>query len=85
VVNVASIGAFLPTAGNATYAGTKAFLVTRTRALHRELRATGVRVQALCPGFTLDFLSQPSAAPQAALRACSYRVDGVIPSATVEG
>jgi len=52
VVNVASIGAFLPTAGNATYAGTKAFLVTWTRALHLELRGTGVRVQALCPGFT---------------------------------
>jgi uncharacterized protein len=52
VVNVASIGAFLPTAGNATYAGTKAFLVAWTRALHLELRGTGVRVQALCPGFT---------------------------------
>ena len=52
VVNVASIGAFLPTAGNATYAASKGFLVTWTRALHRELRGSGVRVQALCPGFT---------------------------------
>ena len=52
VVNVASISAFLPFANNVTYAATKRYLVTFTEALHHELKGTGVRVQALCPGFT---------------------------------
>ena len=31
---------------------TKAYLVTFSRALHGELAGTGVKIQALCPGFT---------------------------------
>jgi short-subunit dehydrogenase len=34
----------------ATYAATKAYVVTFTQLLHDELAGTGVRVQALCPG-----------------------------------
>lgn len=52
IINVASIGAFLPTSENATYCATKAFVVMFTRALAMETRGTGVRLQALCPGFT---------------------------------
>jgi short-subunit dehydrogenase len=52
IVNVSSIGGLLPSGGNVTYSGTKAFLVAFTRALDYELHGTGVRVQALCPGFT---------------------------------
>ncbi len=52
IVNVASMVAFLPLPGNVTYAGTKAFLVAFSRALQEELKGTGVRIQALCPGFT---------------------------------
>ena len=51
VVNVASLAAFIPLPGSATYSATKAFLVTLTQALAGELHGTGVRVQALCPGF----------------------------------
>ena len=52
VVNVASVMAFYPLPGSATYVATKSALVGFTRSLHTELQGTGVRVQALCPGFT---------------------------------
>ncbi len=52
IINVASVTAFVPLPGNVTYAGTKAFLVGFSQTLQAELRGTGVRVQALCPGFT---------------------------------
>jgi hypothetical protein len=52
IINVSSIAAFIPTPGNATYSATKAYLVTFSQALQTELAGTGVKVQALCPGFT---------------------------------
>ena len=52
IINVSSITAFLPLAGNAVYSGTKSFLNSFTQALSYELKNTGVKVQALVPGFT---------------------------------
>jgi len=52
IINVSSTAAFMPTQGNATYCATKAFLVTFSEALQRELLGTGIKIQALCPGFT---------------------------------
>lgn len=52
VINVCSVAAFVTGPGNATYSGTKAFLRLATDGLSAELAGTGVRVQALCPGFT---------------------------------
>ena len=51
IINVASLGAFLPCAKSVQYASTKAYLVVFSEALREELRDTNVRVQALCPGF----------------------------------
>lgn len=52
IINVASLNAFDPLPTAATYGGTKAFLSTFSEAIHMELAGTGLKVQALCPGFT---------------------------------
>ena len=52
IVNVSSLAAFISLPFCATYGGTKAYLASFSEALHEELRGTGVKVQALCPGFT---------------------------------
>lgn len=52
IINVSSLAAFQPAPLNATYGATKAFVNSFTESLHEELRGSGVRVQALCPGFT---------------------------------
>lgn len=52
IVNVSSIAGYMYGPGNANYCATKAYLTRFTLALDTELQRTGVRVQALCPGFT---------------------------------
>lgn len=52
VVTVASTAAFQPTPYAATYGATKAFVLHWTLALNEELRGTGVRALAVCPGPT---------------------------------
>jgi short-subunit dehydrogenase len=50
VINVASTAAFQPIPGSATYAATKAFVLSLSEAVHEELRGTGVTLTAVCPG-----------------------------------
>jgi hypothetical protein len=50
VINISSIAAFQPVPFMATYAGTKAFLLTWSESLAEELRGSGVHVLAVCPG-----------------------------------
>ena len=52
LINVASIGGFACMPSVASYAASKAFLISFSRSLHAELTDTGVRVQCLCPGYT---------------------------------
>ena len=52
IINVSSVAAFFPSGGGATYKATKAYLNNSSEALAAEVDGTGVRVQALCPGFT---------------------------------
>lgn len=50
VLNVASVAAFQPLPGQAGYGGSKAFVLSYSRAMGQELAGTGVTVTALCPG-----------------------------------
>ena len=50
ILNVASVAAFLPGPGMAVYYATKAYVLSFSEALHRELAGRGIRVTALCPG-----------------------------------
>ena len=52
VMNVSSMAAFGPMPYTATYAATKAFLLSFSEALAVELSRTGVHVVCVCPGFT---------------------------------
>ena len=53
IVNVASLAGIVPgSAGHTLYAASKAFLIKFSESLAMESAAHGIRVQALCPGFT---------------------------------
>jgi short-subunit dehydrogenase len=50
ILNVASIASFLPGPGMAVYYASKAYVLSFSEAMRRELAPRGVRVTALCPG-----------------------------------
>jgi short-subunit dehydrogenase len=50
VINIASTASFQPMPGTATYAATKAFVLSQSEAISQELKGTGVTVTAVCPG-----------------------------------
>ena len=59
IINVSSISGLVPI-GNITYGTTKAFQVVFSETLQMELSATGINIQALCPGYTYtEFHDRP--------------------------
>lgn len=50
ILNVSSIASLLPIPNMAVYAATKAYVTSFSEAIRAELRGSGVRVVALCPG-----------------------------------
>ena len=50
ILNVASIASYLPGPGMAVYHATKAYVLSFSEGLRRELAPKGVRVTTLCPG-----------------------------------
>jgi short-subunit dehydrogenase len=64
IVNVVSTSAFQPVPYLAVYAASKAYVLFFTEGLADELKGTGVRVQALCPGLTESEFHQVSGTDQ---------------------
>lgn len=52
ILNVCSVASFLPVPAMATYAASKAYLLSLSESLAAELDGSGVTVTALCPGVT---------------------------------
>ena len=53
IINVASLAGFAPgVAGHTLYPGAKSLMIKLTQALDAEYRAAGVKITAVCPGFT---------------------------------
>ena len=67
VVNVASTAAFQPVPYMASYAATKAYVLSFTEALWAEYRQKNIRVLAVCPGVTATefFVGNPSPSSKA--------------------
>lgn len=80
IINLSSLSALLPGPYDATYGATKAFVNSFTEAIHEELRGTGVRVQALCPGFTHTEFQQRAGFNTAAIPSLAW----MTPEAVVE-
>ena len=51
IINVASLGGLQGVPGLALYSASKAFVITLTEALYRELKNKGINVVVVCPGF----------------------------------
>jgi short-subunit dehydrogenase len=49
VINVSSVASFI---AGGTYSASKSYLTVLSESLHTELLGTGVKISALCPGFT---------------------------------
>jgi short-subunit dehydrogenase len=60
IVNVASLAGFSPgVAGNTLYPGAKSLAIKFSQALNAEYRAKGLKITAVCPGFTeTEFAAQ---------------------------
>lgn len=76
IINIASTAAFQPVPGMAVYAATKSYVLSFTRALWVELRGTGVRALAVCPGATdTEFFRVAGAAPSTGLAPVADVID----------
>jgi hypothetical protein len=78
ILNVASVAAFLPGPGIAVYYASKAYVLSFSEALHRELADRGVRVTTLCPGpVPTEFQTRSGMELNAAARALELSAERV--------
>jgi len=82
---IGSIQSFDPGPSEATYGATKAFLLSISRAMHYELRSTGVSVTAACPGFTQTHFWKPGEEPLGAKVPCLLQQASACAAQCVDG
>ena len=85
ILNVASVAAFQPVPSLATYAATKAYVLSLSESLSEELRGSGVTVTALCPGITDTPMVSNATAQSPALRKLPSFLIGDVESVAAEG
>jgi short-subunit dehydrogenase len=78
ILNVASTAAFQPGPGSAVYFATKAYVLSFTEALHQELKGSGIKVSALCPGPTATEFGIVAGYKGPALKRFKTAPDGVV-------
>jgi len=79
IINVASTAAFQPTAYMAAYGASKAFVLHWSLALNEELRGSGVRTLAVCPGPTAtEFFRRAGLQPGSVADSLSVTSEGVV-------
>jgi short-subunit dehydrogenase len=78
IVIVSSAAAWQPSPYTATYAATKAFGLFLAEALHNELRGSGVRVVAACPGPVSTEFGRVAGTSGTSSRIPHERADGVV-------
>ena len=78
ILNVASTAAFQPGPNMAVYYATKAFVLSFTEALHHELKGSGIRVSALCPGPTESEFSEVADSHSPTLERMKGPADAVV-------
>jgi uncharacterized protein len=82
ILNVASTAAFQPIPKMATYAASKAFVLSFSVALQEEARSKGVQVTALCPGATkTNFFESAKMEPKGFFGAGAMTVEEVVEEA----
>ncbi len=83
VVNVASVAAFVTSGGNATYSASKAFVQMLSEGMAAEVAGAGVRVQALCPGFTRTEFHDRAGMAMGAMPRLAWQTPGRVVAASM--
>lgn len=80
IINVSSVASFMPTPNSPLYGPTKAFLRSLSETLAIWYEDSGIKIQALCPGYTItDFHEKIGLDPDA-----FYRKSGLVRAWTSE-
>lgn len=89
VLNVASVGAFGPVPGQASYGAAKAFVLSYTQAMREELRGTAVTAATLCPGPVRTGFGEAAGIPdevaEKSLPKFMWEEPGAVAKAAVDG
>jgi uncharacterized protein len=78
ILNVASTAAFQPGPNMAVYYATKAYVLSFSEALHHELKGSGIKVSALCPGPTESEFGEVADSHSPALERMKGPADAVV-------